>query len=220
MCGRYILSDISRFGYREMLRIIEPEEPHAAPSWNIAPTQTAPIVIAEEGSTREVRARWGLVPKWHRGAPKDLKYPTFNARIETATQKPAFCASWRSSRCLVQTGGYYEWTGPKGSKQPWFITLEHNRTIFWFAGLYSKRADGISFTILTRSADRVLEGLHHRMPVILRDDQLEVWLNGEDDDETIIASLGAGFGPRLRWHRVDPVRGDGAHLIEPLQPLV
>ena len=55
------------------------------PSYNIAPTQTIPVLLeSATGSDKVVRrlepARWSLVPSWSKALT--LKYPTFNARSE------------------------------------------------------------------------------------------------------------------------------------------
>ncbi|MEM9736145.1 MAG: SOS response-associated peptidase [Pseudomonadota bacterium] len=218
MCGRYIISDLTWAEFREMLNIVRPEDARAAPSFNIAPTQTMPIVLQDD-ETREVNARWGLIPPWFRDDPRTFRQTTFNARLETAHEKPTFRAAWARGRCLVPTNGWYEWTGPKGAKQPWFITLKTNAPVFFFAGLYAARSDGlVSYTILTRAADPTLEGLHHRMPTILRPDQLAPWLAGEGETSDLIADLGTGFESQFTFHKTRPIRGDDESLIEPYDP--
>ena len=216
MCGRYVLGPYNWAEYYHLINILPASA--AFESYNIAPTQAVPIIVPHDDGGQEMAARWGLVPHWHKGEARELKYPTFNARIETAHNKPSFRDAWRSGRCLVPTSGWYEWKGAKGSKSPHFIWLERNESLFWFAGLYSRRPDGLSFTILTRSADPAIEHLHHRMPVILQSDQLTDWLSCHGTTDELMNRLGTGFGNRLKHHEVGPVRGNGAELIEPLGP--
>ncbi|MEM0921724.1 MAG: SOS response-associated peptidase, partial [Pseudomonadota bacterium] len=163
-------------------------------------------------------ARWGLIPPWFRGEVKAFRQTTFNARIETAHEKPSFRAAWagrgQGGRCLVPASGYYEWTGEKGAKQPWFIHLSGNAPFFCFAGLWERRTDGlVSYTILTRAADPVLSHLHHRMPVILPQDSWLDWMAVTEGDW--IETAGTGFGPQFGYHETGPVRGDAPDLIEP-----
>lgn len=68
--------------------------PRLAPSWNIKPTQTIPVVIESAKGEGDVLrrlepARWTLTPSWS----KELKtrFPTFNARSEGITEK----ATWK-----------------------------------------------------------------------------------------------------------------------------
>ena len=59
-----------------------------APRPMIAPTQTAPVILRENGRTELRPMRWGLIPHWAKD--ESLGKKLFNARVETAAQKPAF----------------------------------------------------------------------------------------------------------------------------------
>jgi putative SOS response-associated peptidase YedK len=45
-----------------------------------------------------------------------------NARVETVSSKPSFRDAFKKRRCLIPADGFYEWSGTKGDKQPFFIT--------------------------------------------------------------------------------------------------
>src|SRR5689334_173503 len=68
---------------------IPPERPtpNIAPSWNLAPTDPAPVVYydARDGGRRLEVMRWGLIPYW----AKDIKigFSTINARAEEVDTK-------------------------------------------------------------------------------------------------------------------------------------
>ncbi|MGR9086560.1 MAG: SOS response-associated peptidase [Gammaproteobacteria bacterium] len=120
MCGRFAL--YSRPD--TLARRFETETiPGMEPRYNIAPSQSNPIVREESGKRRFALARWGLIPHW----AKDIKigYHTINARAETVASKPAFRNAIKHRRCLIPADGYYEWQVVPGSKtkQPWFIGL-------------------------------------------------------------------------------------------------
>jgi putative SOS response-associated peptidase YedK len=66
--------------------------------------------------------RWGLVPAWWFKPLKELKLATFNARVETVTEKPFFREAFKRRRCLIPVTGYYEWQDAIGGKQPWYFT--------------------------------------------------------------------------------------------------
>src|SRR5690606_6277869 len=123
-------------------------------------------------------ARWWLIPSWHKGDLKDWKATTFNARVEDAAKKPTFRGPWQYGRCLIPAGGYYEWTGEKGSKQPHFIRNAGNEETLWFAGLSSVWQDMLTCTIVTRAANETVDAVHHRMPVILNTEERDAWLAG------------------------------------------
>ena len=203
MCGRYVLGEGSWAEYHDALSIINP--PQTNPRFNIAPTQAAPISYASENTLRTTDARWWFVPTWHRGEVKDWKATTFNAKIETAREKPTFRSAWKSNRCIVPATGYYEWTGEKGKKQPWYITVQQNVPVFFFAGLYSERFDGqFTYTILTRDAETEIAQLHKRMPVILHSEQLMPWLNSDADDDQVIDDYGLGWSEQYQYRMVKP----------------
>ncbi len=60
MCGRYTLStkDFSKhYG-------VEQGTFEFSPSYNIAPTQTVPVVLELEGARTVQAAQWGMLPSW------------------------------------------------------------------------------------------------------------------------------------------------------------
>jgi len=109
-----------------------------------------------------------------------------NARSETAAEKPAFRDPFRHRRCLVLADGFIEWSRRTGEKMPYLFEMVDGRP-FAMAGLWDRwkskpgtDADGEAletFTILTISANTVLEPYHDRMPVILDEESSEAWLD-------------------------------------------
>jgi len=197
-----------------------PAGPWPRPSWNVAPTQEAAIVVrGEEGAPREVlAARWGLIPRWWRKPLSEMKASTFNARSEDASAKPMFRDAWKGARCLVPALGYYEWSGRKGTKTPWFVTARTNRPGIAFAGLWARaQVEGetlTSFTILTCTAGEATRHLHPRSPVVLGEEAFGDWLGGCDmplgpipDDRVILREVSSDVGN---------VRNDRPDLVEPV----
>ena len=167
MCGRFH-NHVKAM--HEWVDVLTDWPTDAALSYNVAPTQRAPIATA----SGVLNARWGLVPRWEKAFA--TKYPTHNARLETVAEKPSFRSPWKQSRtCLVPTGGYYEWRKEGGIKQPYFIHKPDDLLVF--AGLWESWNDSYSFTILTTAASEGLSELHHRMPVMLDAEAARLWLN-------------------------------------------
>lgn len=175
MCGRYANHVKKMSGWTE---ILGGWPGRATLSMNIAPTQNIPVVVREMGVLQSKNMRWGLVPAWS-NTPKP-KYATFNARVETALQKPAFRnACLKAQACLIPASGYYEWSGEKGHKIKHYIQLK-DETPLVMAGLWEFWMQGdqsiYSCTILTRVAVSSLVEIHPRMPLILNKQDAQKWL--------------------------------------------
>ncbi|MEE8206594.1 MAG: SOS response-associated peptidase [Nitrospinaceae bacterium] len=177
MCGRKTLT-------RDMQSIIEElavedwEDPdNYLPSYNIAPTQTSPVLV--QNGKRIVRPmRWGLIPYWAKD--KSIGSKLINARSETITQKPSFQNLVPRRRCLVIADGYYEWKRESNVKQPYYIHSPEGKLLL-MAGLWDTWKDagaGLlhSYTIITKKSDQAIASLHHRMPVIIPHDAAGTWI--------------------------------------------
>ena len=105
-------------------------------------------------------------------------------------QKPTFRTAWKKAQtCLVPALGYYEWKGPKGAKQPWFIRPAADEPLV-MAGLWEHWQSGedslYSCTIITQPSAGQLADLHSRMPLMVNQDQAERWIN---DGVTVFEDL-------------------------------
>ena len=174
MCGRYTLDKPgqlqSRFHTQNDLEL-------AAPRYNVAPGSMMPVITHATAILAETM-RWGLVPFWAKD-PR-IGYRLINARAETVMDKPSFKHSFHTKRCLVPATGFYEWQHQNG-KQPYYFHAV-KEPLFSFAGLFDewRDAEGKSlktFTILTTQANKLMNPIHNRMPVILTPDQESVWLS-------------------------------------------
>lgn len=206
------------------------------PSFNIAPTQQATIVLDSaktDPPTRRVEsARWGLVPGW----AKDLSIGSraFNARAEELEGKRMFAPALARRRAVIPATGYYEWKRDEHGKVPLFIHPEGGEPLL-FAGLYEWWKDPsladddptrwvLSFTILTRGAVGALGSVHDRMPVFLDVDHADAWLDTDLDEPRDVLDAALDDAPRVAesfaWHEVGAavgnVRNDWAHLIDPV----
>ena len=132
-----------------------------------------------------------------------------NARSETIVEKPAFRDLWeRRRRCLVPANGFYEWKGEGKAKKAYFIS-DPNSEVIAFAGLWSKKSDILTFTILTKEATGDVAGLHQRTPVIIRPDRANAWFSaGMDEASQMIAEAKSDY---LRFHEVGPAVGKVAN---------
>lgn len=239
MCGRFVVAEVGS-ELVGMLRVDVESDDLPGPSYNVAPTARAAIVLDSaktEPPTRRLEpARWGLVPAW----AKDVSIGTraFNARAEDAEDKPMFRKALEKRRAVVPASGYYEWkqvTGADGAttKIPHYIHPADGSPLF-FAGLYewwkdASKADDdpdrwlLSFTILTRDAIGRLGSIHDRMPLFLDADFADAWLDPSTDnvgdilDAAIDAApdVAATLDDHVVSKAVGNVRNDSPALIEP-----
>jgi len=177
MCGRLALTtppDAVRqfFGYDD--------RPNFPPRYNIAPTQPLAIVRQMLGGQRQFHlVRWGLIPSWAKD-PASFSL-LINARAETASEKPSFRSAMRHHRCLVPASGFYEWRRTPEGKQPFWIHPADG-DIMAFAGLWDTWSDPDggdidTGAILTIQSNRMMSQIHHRMPVILKPEVFDTWLD-------------------------------------------
>ena len=185
MCGRYITKD-QRALERALPFLDVKDWPQFEASYNVAPTQPAPVVIASSAGNVCQLMRFGLIPFFAKGVAG--KYSTINARVETIETSAAYRGPWkRQQRCLVLASGFYEWhLLPDGkSKQPYFIKPA-DQDSFAFAGLWdaSRADDGTtiySFSIITLPASPLMAQIHNtkrREPAMLTAADCRTWLGG------------------------------------------
>lgn len=225
MCGRYLATTSPE----EIRRIFETanETPNWQPTWNLAPSQDAPVVRLHPatGARHLDLLRWGLLPHFARGDPKQVRQP-INARAETVATLPTFRDAFARRRCLVPIDGFYEWQVTASGKRPHAIARADGG-VMALAGLWEgwRGPDGAtirSFAVITTTASPALRHLHERMPVILEVADWAAWL-GETPEEARgdPASLLRPSAAALRvWRvsdRVGNVRHDGPELIEPVE---
>jgi putative SOS response-associated peptidase YedK len=225
VCGRYSLTRPEDVPDVLAPVLDDPALPEGtAPRYNIAPTQSLPILANREVRAVEL-ARWGLVPSW----ADDLSIGArlINARGESLGQKPAFRDAFARRRCLVPADGYYEWQRAGKRKQPHHIHLDGRRP-FCLAGLWDRwRAPDqtwvISFTIVTCPANRLIAPLHDRMPVVVAPDDYERWLAREPLDPDALQDIVAPYEP-AGWmvqpvgDAVNRVDNDGPECLTPMAP--
>ena len=183
MCGRYTIVKSAKELEKQFEIDINKEV--YQPSYNLAPTQIAPV-ITNASPKQASFLQWGLIPSWAKD--QSIGYKMINARSETLLEKPAFKTSFQNKRCVVLVDGFYEWKNQGKLKIPSYISLTSNKT-FALAGLWDSwknpTGENVStFTIITTKANTFMQQIHQRMPCIFESNQqIKLWL-----DENISAS--------------------------------
>ncbi|SCZ81297.1 SOS response-associated peptidase [Pseudobutyrivibrio xylanivorans] len=195
MCTRYAL-DITIDELREIMEVAEHSpltmkfiDTHARPlvtDGEVRPTDIVPVIAPNSKGVKSVfPMQWGFMAR-------DNKRTLFNARVETAGEKPTFKDAWQSHRCIIPAAYYYEWehlknpdgkvqTGDKYAIQP------TGSTTTWLCGLYRIEEGYPVFVILTQEPTEELGKIHDRMPVMLPKDKIEQWINPASNPRDLIS---------------------------------
>jgi putative SOS response-associated peptidase YedK len=223
MCGRYRLSRRKQI-IEEHFDSVSGEE-EWSPCYNIAPTQSVPIIRQHPKEPRRELSlvRWGLIPWWAKNASGAARM--INARSETAATLPAFRDAFKSRRCIVPADGFYEWQKIGKTKQPYCFEVNDDE-LFAFAGLWEQWKDPAgksveTCSILTTTPNTVTSPVHDRMPVILNQDEYDLWLDPGFADAAAMSEVLKPYNARLMRSypvsaRVNHVANDDARCAAPV----
>ena len=185
MCGRYRLARKKEI-LAETFDVENDNDIDWSPRYNVAPGQDVPVVRQDPARPRRMLSlmRWGLIPSWSKEA--NVGYKMINARAETVADLPVFRDPFRYRRCLVPADGFYEWAKQGKQKSP-FLFSRADDSIFAFAGIWDRWRDPDktnpnkewleTCSIITTSANALLSGIHDRMPVIMKRENYDLWLD-------------------------------------------
>jgi putative SOS response-associated peptidase YedK len=249
VCGRYAVSARPE-RLADQFDVIDIFDGLPEPDYNVAPTVSVPAVFertvktdVEGAEAPEVRRRlapltWGLVPSWAKD--RSIGSRLINARVETVAEKPAFRKAFASRRCLLPADGFYEWYTPDGHesdtprgkvrKQPFFL---HRRDggLLVMAGLYEiwrdpalDREDDAAWlrtcTVITTQATDAAGHIHDRMPMVVRPEAVDAWLDPTLTDPGRVLELLATDADELEAYavstEVNSVKNNGPDLLLPL----
>lgn len=172
MCGRFRLdSEIDEIAAKYRVDYKEVDEYNVG---DFYPSQGAAIIL---GSGRRVLtlAKWGFTNNYNRSI-------VINARSETITERPMFKDSFYSARCIIPANLFYEWKDEGKSKKVKYKIGLKGRDLISLGGIYKLSIDEnqkkhISFVIITTEAEGDIKDVHHRMPLIIDDEKLGLWLD-------------------------------------------
>lgn len=186
MCKRCII-----FTYDEVLDIVMKLEVGAPlnfnPDWPVRTTEAypksvAPLIVPEfdtaasapaftPGSLGVRELSWGFEESWKPGV-------VFNTRIESAT-KPTWQESMLHRRCILPVPAFFEthhketYPSPKTGKP---IKRQYEFRVpgqgIIFIGCTWR---GDTFSMVTTDANANMAPIHHRMPLIVRQEELPLW---------------------------------------------
>jgi putative SOS response-associated peptidase YedK len=193
MCGRYSFTKkelrfVSKFSPGELRLFLQQQ-------FNIAPTQTVPVIHVLGGALVKRDLRWGLQPPWS-------KAPIINAQCETLLQKPTFRDAFLHRRSLVPSDGFYEWRG----KAPFRFVMP-NEEPFYFATVWETWRKSATeqvdcFCIVTTEANTVVAPYHKRMPFIVEPNDYDTWLDPMTSEDVLTGILNRPGSQRMEVYEV------------------
>lgn len=209
MCGRINVHD-----YEPIQDLMEelglPMYPIGPTRFNIAPSLSVPVI-----SDREFRPMdWGI---------EFGKFRHPNSKAETIRRKPFLQKLLVTQRCLIPVNGFYEWPDIKvrpnyqNRKTRFFIHTPEN--VMLLAGIYKQKSEHVSqFNIITTDPNEQINDFHHRMPVIIKPQDVGQWFD-EESTGKLLALLRPYTDP-LNIYECDAfvnnARNDGPQCMAPL----
>lgn len=178
MCGRYYVDDETSREVRKILEQLDMESSVNFKKGEIFPTQKAPVLIGNKEKIKPVVYKWGFPNFYNKGV-------LINARAETATEKKTFKESIYNRRCIIPANGFYEWD--KSKTKYYFQRRESD--IIYMAGFYQNIGGEDLFMILTTAANDSMIEVHHRMPLLLEERELEDWIFDQRSVEFILHKI-------------------------------
>jgi len=210
MCGRYNLAPSPELA--TVFKALDAPYGEFKPMYNIAPTETVPVIHRFGGAVTSSMMRWWLVPSWSNGPSQD--YSMFNARIEKLNSSRAFKGPFNKHPAVIPASSFIEWKTEDGNKQPYLIEGEQPLLLAGAWDCWESKSDAVySCTMATQAAKGDMAQYHKRMPVLLSVDQARQWLSS--GSLNTLNDLETGC-PELRFTAIDPTIGNSRHKDAPV----
>jgi putative SOS response-associated peptidase YedK len=171
MCGRFENTTSLQMIFEFLEREPEDAELKNLTNTNIAPTNKIAAVLNEGGKYKVIPMNWGI--KFGDKTPL-----IFNSRIETIKEKPYWQKLFDTSRCLVPMSAFYEWKSDGSRKVPYRIFLPDEK-FFFVPALYLKKENEYFASLITTTPNKIIQKIHHRMPVIFKPGDALEYLTAE-----------------------------------------
>ncbi|HEX9778101.1 MAG TPA: SOS response-associated peptidase [Geopsychrobacteraceae bacterium] len=223
MCGRVSIGDLTANSLQLLFAL---ERPVPLPqSYNLAPPRPLPAIRQHNHARSLDLLPWGLIPHWCQDP--SIARSTFNARLETLSQKPSFRDPFKAQRCIIPVSGFYQWRNEGRRKQPYYI-FRADRQPVALAGLWDSWQGGgsekpiESCTMVTSAATHLVAEISERMPAILEPDYFAVWLDPRFSETHVLQDILRAAAPDLEMYAVsgyvNNADNDGAKCIERVAP--
>lgn len=210
MCGRFSQREAAEV-YAAMVGWKKyAGDPGPGPKYNVPPG-TAPMALHQlTGKPSVTRTFWGFRPHWYE------KSPVINARLDTILRQSGFWKPILSRRVIVPADGWFEWTGEKGNKAPWFISPKDENPVLlvgitgWKPNAEEDPTHGMA--IITDDSAGGMVDIHDRRPIALTPEDARAWV---DPDLSVDEALQILSTPRpesaFTWWKVTNRVGNSSY---------
>ena len=173
MCCRYYYDDKMAKEIEKICMKIDRKLKLAAGEYR--PSQKAPVITGRTERNAVEEMKWGF-PQ-HEG-----KGLLINARCESMKEKKTFEESVYRRRCVIPASGYYEWDSRKNK-----VTFHRaDDKPVYMAGVYNLIDNEERFVIITTEANESVRNVHDRMPLILEEHEIDMWIHDDKATEYIL----------------------------------
>ena len=160
MCGRYYIDPDTEDSVERLFRI----RPDHRTAGDVTPGMSPLVLHGRSGKMSADAMYWGMT-----GQNGSM---IINARSENIYDRPMFRNSIADRRLVIPAAGFYEWDRERNKVT---FHLPDSGPLF-LAGIYTLDRNKEAFVILTTSANRSVESVHDRMPVIIPARDVADWL--------------------------------------------
>ncbi len=124
---------------------------------------------------------------------QDKKSLLINARCEGIGDKKTFGESVRRRRCVIPASGYFEWEARKNK----VVFRREDHKPVYMAGVYNLIDNAERFVVITTEANESVSNVHDRMPLILEENEIDMWIYDDKATGVILNKK----SPELEPHR-------------------
>ena len=180
MCGRF--ASYKNLNKLKNIFNISNSDFNITKSYNISPGQDVNIILSYKFENYLLSSNWGYN---FINTKTQNNQIIINSRIETINSKLLFKDSFLKRKCIIPANGYFEWSQKEGEKKPYLIKLGDGELIY-FAGVWRKEKYNDDkrrvFSIITKAANKKINEIHHRMPVVLNANNAQDYLETKDNN--------------------------------------
>ena len=242
MCGRYTLVKEIKL-ITKKLNLSASEDILAFKSYNIAPSQYAPVLASDAPSQMQMMM-FGYIPDWQKtrrflinarseGSGKYYNKeddPNYTGAFHIKDSRE-FRSMIREQRCLIWANCFFEGSKEEKLSKP-FVVYKKGAKIFALAGIWKEWVDKStgelkkSFAILTTYPNGLMNKhvKHHRTPVIIKEEHYSKWLDLGTPLPEVTNMLHPLPESLMNAYpvstRVKNVRNNDRDIIEPIGPKV